>query len=530
MNKKLDFALSYLRRGFSVLPLNPGSKRPVGRWAQYQYQPPGERQVRDHWHANPENNVGVITCAGATDEARRLVIFDFDNPEVLAQQRGRLPRKTCSVWSGRPGRKHIWVLAPEPIPTSHRPGLDIKGVGGYCAAPPSTHENGRNYEFESGPERIAEMSWRELEFFGVEPFARKLDRERPAWIPHTAWMILGGACGDEVQARDTRSEYEFVAVCALLGAGADSGDIYSVFLRFSHAGTKFQELRKTRGNQGAERWLMSTINAARRYMDRQWASLNHSLIQVLERLPDFCRSTQGTTELQSVYGAFIRTARRLRKSEFDVDLRTLAETAGVTPPTVSTGIRRLIQMGAVFRSRESRANFPGRYVLREAVPGFEKGSGFNIPGGGTCDVCKTRVHFDAELFLQLMGHDLFAANALGKVALRIWIMLCVAGTAGRTVAEIASELQLAEKTVRKNANRMAAASMLRRDRRVWRMRPDADLDAIAIRLGHAGIGTDRQLRHISDRVAFEARLGIDRRDHHRRCALQAQGVLVGPGK
>jgi DNA-binding MarR family transcriptional regulator len=531
MNQNLEFALRYLRQGFSVLPLDPRSKEPVGYWAPYQYQPASEKVIRGRWTVNPDNNVGVITCAGATEEARRLVIFDFDDPELYAKHRARLPDKTCTVSSGRAGGKHVWILAPEPIATYNLPGLDIKGVGGYCVAPPSTHANGQVYEFETGPEAIAEMSWSELEFFGVEPFARRLKDRRPAWIPRTAWMILGGACGESIKARASRSEYEFVVVCALLGVGAKPADIYGVFLQFAHSGSKFQELRSTHGDKHAESWLMRTVESARRHLDRQWASLNESLKTMLQQLPKMCAASAGATELQSVYGAFIQAARRLRKTEFDVDVRTLAEFAGVTSRTVGAGIRRLIQVGAVRRVRESRANKSSRYELPEYVPELENRIQFPIPSKrGPCDVWEIESCFDAEMFLELMNHDLFVAGGLGRIALRLWIALSVAGREGRTVGDLADGLQLAPETVRRNAKVMAGANMIYRERRIWRVRAAIDLDAIASRLGYAGIGTSRQLQHIADRVAFETRLGIDRREHHRRRALQVQGVLAGPGQ
>ncbi|MEQ9364780.1 MAG: bifunctional DNA primase/polymerase, partial [Leptospirales bacterium] len=97
----LNVALDYLGRGFSVIPVERETKEPVVRWAAYQYRPPSARTVRAWWDANEDYNPGIVTAAGASEEVRRLVIFDFDNGDRYANERGRLPDKTWVASTGR---------------------------------------------------------------------------------------------------------------------------------------------------------------------------------------------------------------------------------------------------------------------------------------------------------------------------------------------------------------------------------------------------------------------------------------------
>jgi len=137
-------ALDYLNRGFSILPIAQGTKRPPKglRWRPYQQKAPSARTVR-RWYGNGKGwGVGIV--AGAV--SGHLVVIDFDDPQVYAQwAEGNPIAKTLpTVRTGRgyqvyvrcPGvrlRKCIWG--------------EIRGAGGYVVAPTSIHPSGRRYEW-----------------------------------------------------------------------------------------------------------------------------------------------------------------------------------------------------------------------------------------------------------------------------------------------------------------------------------------------------------------------------------------------
>lgn len=146
-------AARLLARGWSPIPLRPRDKRPLLPWEPYRHRRarPGELVAwRRRW---PEANVGIVTGA-----VSGLVVLDIDPDKggeaslaELEARFGPLPA-TLAVRTGGGGR-HLWFRHPgEPVPCAVglRPGIDVRGDGGYVVAPPSIHPSGRPYRFEEG--------------------------------------------------------------------------------------------------------------------------------------------------------------------------------------------------------------------------------------------------------------------------------------------------------------------------------------------------------------------------------------------
>jgi len=165
----LDAALSYLARGWHVIPGNavgPGGlcdcgradcdrpgKHPRVKWTEFQHRIPTEVEVRGWWRSWPRANPLVVCAPG-------LVVIDLDPRHggdeswhgLLA---GRtLPPTPTDTTGG--GGQHLFFARPEQdIPSSVGllPGIDVRGNApghvGYVLAPPSTHFSGGTYEWDS---------------------------------------------------------------------------------------------------------------------------------------------------------------------------------------------------------------------------------------------------------------------------------------------------------------------------------------------------------------------------------------------
>lgn len=84
-----------------------------------------------------------------TGKLSGLVVVDCDTPEDAAYWQNRFPSSPLSVQTGG-GGLHVYYLAPENLDVGnrvkiHRRRIDLRGEGGYVAAPPSRHPSGHRY-------------------------------------------------------------------------------------------------------------------------------------------------------------------------------------------------------------------------------------------------------------------------------------------------------------------------------------------------------------------------------------------------
>jgi hypothetical protein len=143
-----EFALYYLSRGWSVIPLRPRNKRPAIRWLDYQHRHATENEIRDWFCTWPDANLGIVTGAISA-----LVVVDVDpkhggdaSLKRMEQEYGPVPR-TIEVATGGGGR-HIYFAHPGGLihnKVGLAPGMDLRGDGGCVVAPPSLHKSGRHY-------------------------------------------------------------------------------------------------------------------------------------------------------------------------------------------------------------------------------------------------------------------------------------------------------------------------------------------------------------------------------------------------
>jgi len=146
MGSKLQAALYYLRRGWSVFPIAEGTKKqPKISWSAYTTRLPTEKEVRDWWSKWPNSNIGIIT-----GRVSNLVVVDYDGYKDGAEDL-RLGNATCTTARGG---KHYYYTYPENATTvsnrvNIKPGYDVRGDGGYVVAGPSVTEDG-SYAFTPG--------------------------------------------------------------------------------------------------------------------------------------------------------------------------------------------------------------------------------------------------------------------------------------------------------------------------------------------------------------------------------------------
>lgn len=166
-------ALAYARRSWPVAPAHYITGRGVcscGGPAPQRQCSPGkhpmtknglndatldEAQIREWWTKWPDANILVRT--GMVGD-RCLVVLDIDpkhdgdeSLRMLEARHGVLPLTPRTI-TGSQGQ-HFWFWSSTPLRNTTSQiarGVDTRGVGGYVIVPPSNHESGRTYEWDSG--------------------------------------------------------------------------------------------------------------------------------------------------------------------------------------------------------------------------------------------------------------------------------------------------------------------------------------------------------------------------------------------
>lgn len=176
-------ALGYLARGWSVLPVRPRDKRPLLAWERLQDERPAEAELRAWFARWPQANVGIVTGAVSA-----LVVLDVDpkhggedSLERLARDHGALPDTVEAVTGG--GGRHLYFRHPRAEVGNRvglRPGLDVKGDGGYVVAPPSLHPSGRRYAWRSG-RSPADLAPAPMPLWLLDPHSARPGRSLADW-------------------------------------------------------------------------------------------------------------------------------------------------------------------------------------------------------------------------------------------------------------------------------------------------------------------------------------------------------------
>ena len=144
-------ALEYHRRGWSIVPIRAGTKKPPKgfRWRQYQKRRPTEDDLR-FWFAD-RDDLGLAVILGEISGG--LVCRDFDDLQSYrrwSRAHGDLARMMPAVATAR-GR-HVYFRAPVSWCVFYdlRPQEEGEYRGDckhYCLLPPSPHPGGSEYKW-----------------------------------------------------------------------------------------------------------------------------------------------------------------------------------------------------------------------------------------------------------------------------------------------------------------------------------------------------------------------------------------------
>lgn len=138
-------ALGYLDRGWSVIPVNPSSKKPLLKtWLQYQNRKATESEVKAWWAQWPGAGIGLVTGT-----ISGIIVLDVDGPEGKESIKNRHIEATVRAKT-KSGGEHYYFKHPGGELSNFAgklPGIDARADGGYVLAPPT-----KGYEWTIGPD------------------------------------------------------------------------------------------------------------------------------------------------------------------------------------------------------------------------------------------------------------------------------------------------------------------------------------------------------------------------------------------
>ena len=153
----MEVALRWCARGFSVVPIQPGSKLPLIKWRALIDTPLTEGQIREIWQQHPTANIGVIPASG------KMLVVDADvykSSEVIQNFADTILDYGVDLPGGvvadtANGGVHVWLAWPPGVDHCKSAadalgvGIDVKSSGGYVLVPGSV-VNGRRYRWRDG--------------------------------------------------------------------------------------------------------------------------------------------------------------------------------------------------------------------------------------------------------------------------------------------------------------------------------------------------------------------------------------------
>jgi len=140
-------SVRYLRAGWSIVPLH-GKAPAIQRWKEYQTRLAtfDEASVWFTSLSRMPSGVGIVTGS-----LSGLVVVDCDSSDDARYWSQRHPASPMVVATGG-GGVHYYYAMPGDAEVRNRAGvlgrkIDVRGEGGYAAAPPSVHPSGARYSW-----------------------------------------------------------------------------------------------------------------------------------------------------------------------------------------------------------------------------------------------------------------------------------------------------------------------------------------------------------------------------------------------
>lgn len=152
----LHYALAYIRLGLWVLPLEPGTKKPLGRLVRNGFHDATNdpEAATRWWTQHPEAGIGIAVKRSG------WVVVDIDprnggidTIEALEARHGPLQSDVLAFTGGGGEHRVFAAQLVENLPGKLGEGVDLK-ADGYIAVEPTLHPSGKQYAWEASSDPL----------------------------------------------------------------------------------------------------------------------------------------------------------------------------------------------------------------------------------------------------------------------------------------------------------------------------------------------------------------------------------------
>jgi len=130
----LDWALCYHSQGWSIIPIEAGTKKPALKsWKQYQTERPDEKQLRK-WFCNGKYTSLAVICGAVSGG---LAVLDLDSEERCQWWRNTYPELAKTLPTAKTKKGLHVHFRSEPFPKRNGDKVDLLCEGACAIVPPS---------------------------------------------------------------------------------------------------------------------------------------------------------------------------------------------------------------------------------------------------------------------------------------------------------------------------------------------------------------------------------------------------------
>lgn len=191
-NNLLDAALAYHEQGYSVIPLQPGGKKPLTRWEEYSRRRASIEEIKEWWRSTPNANIGLVM-----GEISGVIAVDIDTDRGGNAERVYEIAPTDLISRTGGGGYHLIYRYSNEIDRNKvgKNGVDVRSNGGYIVAPPSLHNSGKYYGWmKSG--KAGQITKSLVSYLKLPQLSQNSDDDSPKWLADALLGVPDGNRND----------------------------------------------------------------------------------------------------------------------------------------------------------------------------------------------------------------------------------------------------------------------------------------------------------------------------------------------